>query len=80
MYVRILAVGVAASLSLEFTNASFDIVSAQDIVNTVPNPDEAHAEFVRVPRPGGEQIVVHHVGATSDVRRSSEEFFQAIVE
>jgi phosphatidylethanolamine/phosphatidyl-N-methylethanolamine N-methyltransferase len=65
---------------LAFADASFDVVMAQYVVNTVPDPDAALDEFARVLRPGGEIILVNRIGATSGPRRTVERGLQPIVE
>lgn len=65
---------------LQFVDAAFDVVMAQYVVNTVPDPDAALDEFARVLRPGGELIVVNRVGAESGPRRAVERMLQPIVE
>ena len=59
--------------NLEFPDASFDVVVAQYVVNTVPHPEIALDEFLRVLRPGGELVIVNRVGArrAARARRSS---------
>lgn len=65
---------------LEFPDASFDVVMAQYVVNTVPDPDVALDEFARVVRPGGEIIIVNRVGADAGARRVVERGLQPLVE
>lgn len=65
---------------LTFADASFDVVMAQYVVNTVPDPDAALDEFARVLRPGGEIILVNRIGAESGPRRAVERGLQPIVE
>lgn len=65
---------------LEFPDASFDVVMAQYVVNTVPDPDAALDEFARVVRPGGEIIIVNRVGADAGARRVVEQGLQPLVE
>jgi len=61
---------------LEFPDDSFDVVVAQYVVNTVPNPELALDEFLRVVRPGGELVIVNRVGADAGSRRAFEHLFQ----
>ena len=61
---------------LAFADGSFDVVVAQYVVNTVPNPEAALDEFLRVLRPGGELIIVNRVGAEKGPRRTFEALFQ----
>jgi phosphatidylethanolamine/phosphatidyl-N-methylethanolamine N-methyltransferase len=61
---------------LAFADASFDVVVAQYVVNTVPDPEAALDEFLRVLRPGGELVIVNRVGASAGPRRALEALFQ----
>ena len=65
---------------LAFPDGSFDVVMAQYVVNTVPDPDAALDEFARVLRPGGEIILVNRVGAAAGPHRAVERGLQPIVE
>jgi len=65
---------------LDFPDASFDVVVAQYVVNTVPNPEVALDEFLRVLRPGGEPVIVNRVGAEAGSRRAFEHLFQPIAQ
>ena len=47
---------------------SFDVVVAQFVITTVPHPEETLDEFARVLKPGGEIILVNHIGAESGPR------------
>ena len=60
---------------LDFPDNSFDVVVAQYVVTTVPNPEATLDEFARVLRPGGEIILVSRVGAEAGLRRSLEKWF-----
>ena len=44
-------------------DASFDVVVAQYVITAVPDPEATLDEFVRVLKPGGEIILVNHLGA-----------------
>jgi phosphatidylethanolamine/phosphatidyl-N-methylethanolamine N-methyltransferase len=72
--VETLAVMDATRLALP--DASFDVVVAQYVVNTVPHPEVALDEFLRVVRPGGELVIVNRVGADAGSRRAFEHLFQ----
>ncbi|HWV40890.1 class I SAM-dependent methyltransferase [Pseudorhodoplanes sp.] len=61
---------------MDFPNNSFDVVMAQHVVTTVPNPEATLDEFVRVLKPGGEIILVSRVGAEAGLRRALEKWFQ----
>ena len=61
---------------LDFPDASFDVIVAQYVITTVPNPEATLDEFARVLRPGGEIILVSRVGAEAGLRHSLEHWFQ----
>src|SRR5258708_10589848 len=63
---------------LDFPDASFDVVVAQYVVNTVPNPEVALDEFARVLKPGGEIVLLNRVGADAGPRRMFEHLFQPV--
>src|SRR5215475_9927465 len=63
---------------LTFPDASFDVVVAQYVVNTVPNPEAALDEFLRVLKPGGEIVLLNRVGADAGPRRVFEHLFQPV--
>ncbi len=60
---------------LSFPDASFDVVVAQYVITTVPNPETTLDEFARVLKPGGEIVLVSRVGAEAGLRRSLERWF-----
>jgi phosphatidylethanolamine/phosphatidyl-N-methylethanolamine N-methyltransferase len=60
---------------LAFPDASFDVVVAQYVITTVPNPEAVLDEFARVLRPGGEIVLVSRVGAEAGLRRALEKWF-----
>ncbi len=57
--------------NLAFKDASFDAVVAQYVITAVPDPEGTLDDFVRVLKPGGELILVNHIGAESGPRRVS---------
>ncbi|HXX02947.1 MAG TPA: class I SAM-dependent methyltransferase, partial [Xanthobacteraceae bacterium] len=61
--------------NLSFPDDSFDVVVAQYVVTTAPNPEATLDEFARVLKPGGEIVLVSRVGAEAGLRRSLEHFF-----
>jgi len=65
-HVETLAVMDAARLAL--ADQSFDVVVAQFVITAVPDPEATLDEFVRVSKPGGEIILVNHIGAESGPR------------
>src|SRR6267378_4613201 len=60
---------------LGFPDESFDLVVAQYVVTTVPNPEATLDEFARVLKPGGEIVLVSRVGADAGLRRVIEHGF-----
>src|SRR5581483_1220535 len=58
--------------NLAFRDASFDAVVAQYVITAVPDPEGALDDFVRVLKPGGELILVNHIGAENGPRRAFE--------
>jgi phosphatidylethanolamine/phosphatidyl-N-methylethanolamine N-methyltransferase len=71
--VETLAVMDAEHLALP--DQSFDVVVAQYVITAVPDPEATLDEFVRVTRPGGEIILVNHLGAEGGLRRTFEQGF-----
>lgn len=63
---------------LDFPDASFDVVVAQYVVNTVPHPELALDEFARVLKPTGEIVLLNRVGADAGPRRVFEQWFQPV--
>ena len=61
---------------MSFPDNSFDVVVAQYVVTTAPNPEATLDEFARVLKPGGEIILVSRVGAEAGLRRTLEHWFQ----
>jgi phosphatidylethanolamine/phosphatidyl-N-methylethanolamine N-methyltransferase len=60
---------------LSFPDDSFDVVVAQYVITTVPEPELTLDEFARVLRPGGEIVLVSRVGAEAGLRRTLERWF-----
>jgi phosphatidylethanolamine/phosphatidyl-N-methylethanolamine N-methyltransferase len=60
---------------LGFPDAVFDVVVAQYVITTVPNPEATLDEFARVLKPGGEIVLVNHLGAESGLRSAVERWF-----
>src|SRR6185312_7852528 len=58
--------------NLAFKDASFDAVVAQYVITAVPDPEATLDDFVRVLKPGGELILVNHIGAETGPRRAFE--------
>ena len=64
---------------LSFPDASFDVVVANHVISTVPNPEVALDECARMLRPGGEMILLSRIGADAGLRRLVEISLQPIV-
>jgi phosphatidylethanolamine/phosphatidyl-N-methylethanolamine N-methyltransferase len=71
--VELLAVMDAERLALP--DKSFDVVVAQYVITAVPHPEATLDEFARVIRPGGEIVLVNHIGAESGPRALFEQWF-----
>jgi phosphatidylethanolamine/phosphatidyl-N-methylethanolamine N-methyltransferase len=60
---------------LGFADAAFDVVVAQYVITTVPDPEATLDEFARVLRPGGEIVLINHLGAETGMRSLFERRF-----
>jgi phosphatidylethanolamine/phosphatidyl-N-methylethanolamine N-methyltransferase len=60
---------------LGFKDAAFDVVVAQYVITAVPDPERTLDEFARVIKPGGEIILVNHLGAETGLRAVCERCF-----
>ena len=63
---------------LAFADNSFDAIVAQYVITAVPDPEATLDDFIRVLKPGGELILVNHIGAESGPRRIFELAFAPI--
>jgi phosphatidylethanolamine/phosphatidyl-N-methylethanolamine N-methyltransferase len=72
------ALAVMDAQHLGFPDASFDVVVAQYVITAVPDPEATLDEFVRVTKPGGEIILVNHLGADAGPRRLFEQGFAPV--
>jgi len=72
------ALAVMDAQQLAFPDATFDAVVAQYVITTVPDPEAALDEIARVTRPGGEIILVNHLGAEMGLRRAIEQGFAPV--
>jgi phosphatidylethanolamine/phosphatidyl-N-methylethanolamine N-methyltransferase len=72
------ALAVMDAKNLAFRDSFFDAVVAQYVITAVPDPEATLDEFVRVLKPGGEIILVNHLGAESGFRRAFEQGFSPI--
>ena len=60
---------------LAFPDGAFDVVVAQYVITAVPHPEATLDEFARVLKPGGEIVLVNHIGAETGLRRAFEAGF-----
>ncbi len=63
---------------LAFATASFNVIVAQYVINTVPHPEQTLDEFARVLKPGGEIILLNRVGADSGPGRAIEKWLSPV--
>jgi phosphatidylethanolamine/phosphatidyl-N-methylethanolamine N-methyltransferase len=75
---HVAALAVMDAQRLGFADGYFDAVVAQYVITAVPDPEQCLDEFTRVVRPGGEIILVNHLGAESGFRRLFERGFAPI--
>ncbi|WP_019833907.1 class I SAM-dependent methyltransferase [Sphingomonas sp. PR090111-T3T-6A] len=66
------AIEVMDAENMDFPDNSFDVVVAQYVITSVPNPEKALDEFARVVRPGGEIVITTRVGAEQGIRGKIE--------
>src|SRR5215471_3625286 len=72
------ALAVMDAERMALPDRSFDVVVAQFVITAVPNPETTLNEFARVIRPGGEIILVNHIGAENGPRRVFELCFAPV--
>jgi phosphatidylethanolamine/phosphatidyl-N-methylethanolamine N-methyltransferase len=75
---HVAALAVMDAQRLGFADAHFDAVVAQYVITAVPDPEQCLDEFARVVRPGGEIILVNHLGAEQGFRRVFERGFAPV--
>ena len=66
------SLSVMDAKNLAFPDSCFDAVVAQYVITAVPDPEATLDDFIRVLKPGGELILVNHIGAESGPRRIFE--------
>ena len=74
--VEALCVMDAAHMALP--DKSFDVVVAQFVITAVPDPEATLDEFARVIKPGGEIVLVNHIGAEEGPRKIFEACFAPV--
>lgn len=72
------ALAVMDAQSLALPDESFDVVVAQYVITAVPDPEATLDEFARVLRPGGEIVLVNHIGAETGPRAVFEQCFAPV--
>jgi len=72
------ALAVMDAKHLAFPDAVFDVVVAQYVITTVPDPEATLDEFARVLKPGGEIVLVNHIGAEEGPRKAFESAFAPV--
>jgi len=72
------ALAVMDAKHLALPDASFDVVVAQYVITAVPDPEATLDEFLRVLKPGGEIVLVNHLGAEQGPRRMFELCFSPL--
>lgn len=70
--INVESLAVMDAKSLAFADSFFDAVVAQYVITAVPDPERTLDDFVRVLKPGGELILVNHIGAERGPRRVFE--------
>jgi phosphatidylethanolamine/phosphatidyl-N-methylethanolamine N-methyltransferase len=75
---NVTALAVMDAQQLGFPDHFFDVVVAQYVITAVPDPEATLDEFARVVRPGGEIILVNHLGAEAGLRRTFEQWFAPV--
>jgi phosphatidylethanolamine/phosphatidyl-N-methylethanolamine N-methyltransferase len=65
-------ISVMDAKNLAFADNAFDAVVAQYVITAVPDPEGTLDDFIRVLKPGGELVLVNHIGAESGPRKAFE--------
>src|SRR5262249_14511269 len=76
--INVEALAVMDAERMALPDRSFDVVVAQFVITAVPKPEATLSEFVRVTRPGGEIVLINHIGAEDGPRRVFELCFAPI--
>ncbi len=70
--VNVEGLAVMDAQHLAFADGAFDVVVAQYVITVVPEPEATLDEFARVVKPGGEIILINHLGAEAGFRATLE--------
>jgi phosphatidylethanolamine/phosphatidyl-N-methylethanolamine N-methyltransferase len=54
------------------------VIVAQYVITAVPDPEATLDEFARVLKPGGEIVLVNHIGAEGGMRKAFENAFAPV--
>jgi phosphatidylethanolamine/phosphatidyl-N-methylethanolamine N-methyltransferase len=76
--VNVEALAVMDAERMALPDEFYDVVVAQYVITAVPNPESTLDEFTRVLKPGGEIVLVNHIGAEQGPRRAFEQWFAPI--
>jgi phosphatidylethanolamine/phosphatidyl-N-methylethanolamine N-methyltransferase len=69
---------VMDATQLAFPDGAFDVIVGQYLITAVPDPEGTLDEFARVLRPGGEIVLVNHIGAETGLRSAFERWFAPV--
>ena len=72
------ALAVMDAKHLAFPDGAFDVIVAQYVITAVPDPEATLDEFTRVLKPGGEIVLVNHIGAEEGPRKAFELAFAPV--
>jgi len=72
------ALAVMDAKHLAFPDDFFDVIVAQYVITAVPDPEATLDEFARVVKPGGEIVLVNHIGAERGLRKVGELAFAPV--
>jgi phosphatidylethanolamine/phosphatidyl-N-methylethanolamine N-methyltransferase len=72
------ALAVMDAKHLAFPDDAFDVIVAQYVITAVPDPEATLDEFARVLKPGGEIVLVNHIGAEGGARKAFELAFAPV--
>jgi phosphatidylethanolamine/phosphatidyl-N-methylethanolamine N-methyltransferase len=61
---HVAGLSVMDACHLAFATATFDVIVAPYVLTVLPRPEASLDEWVRVLKPGGEIVLVNHIGAT----------------
>ncbi|WP_150286113.1 class I SAM-dependent methyltransferase [Rhabdaerophilum calidifontis] len=75
---QVKGLAVMDACRLGFPAARFDAVVSQYVITLVPDPEAALDEFARVVRPGGEIVLVNHLGADGGVVAAFEDLISPL--